>query len=64
MWKGNIQGCKICSSNNKCAECDIGFALKYDYKCEKCPDKCKSCFFGGYYDNESKNWNLLMSEWD
>ena len=62
ICSGNIGGCVQCE-DKKCIKCDSGYALSKEYICTLCPNNCKSCFYGGYYNNTSINWNSLQDKW-
>ncbi|KAL4487634.1 hypothetical protein ABPG72_017423 [Tetrahymena utriculariae] len=61
----NIDNCASCQFiNNKkiCKTCQYKYALSYLNQCEPCPEKCLSCFYGGYYNQQSVNWSQILAD--
>ncbi|KAL4438397.1 hypothetical protein ABPG74_009436 [Tetrahymena malaccensis] len=60
-----ILNCKLCQINNngkeQCLSCNDNYTLSYQNQCQKCPNNCTSCFFGGFYKQQSINWSSLIS---
>ncbi|KAL4486478.1 hypothetical protein ABPG72_018432 [Tetrahymena utriculariae] len=52
---------KMSDGQEQCLSCKPKYALNYLYQCKECPINCTSCFYGGYYNQKSVNWSLLIS---
>ncbi|EWS72116.1 transmembrane protein, putative (macronuclear) [Tetrahymena thermophila SB210] len=60
----NIKNCASCQILNNikiCLTCEYGYALSYLNSCQPCPDNCLSCFYGGYYNEQSVNWSQILA---
>ncbi|KAL4503854.1 hypothetical protein ABPG73_017597, partial [Tetrahymena malaccensis] len=51
--------CQIKGSQHICLKCLDGFTLDFQInQCQKCPDQCISCFYGGLYNLQTVNWSV------
>ncbi|KAL4512025.1 hypothetical protein ABPG72_005027 [Tetrahymena utriculariae] len=51
--------CQIKRSQHICLKCSDGFTLDFKInQCQKCPDQCISCFYGGLYNLQTINWSI------
>ncbi|KAL4497343.1 hypothetical protein ABPG72_011278 [Tetrahymena utriculariae] len=61
MSKCKKQNCNKCSLNQQgletCLECENLYTLNLNNQCIQCPSSCSSCFYGGFLNGQSMNWN-------
>ncbi|KAL4447078.1 hypothetical protein ABPG74_013930 [Tetrahymena malaccensis] len=55
------QNCNKCSLDQsgveKCLQCENLYTLNLNNQCVQCPQNCTSCFYGGFLNGQSMNWN-------
>ncbi|EAR82891.2 transmembrane protein, putative (macronuclear) [Tetrahymena thermophila SB210] len=56
----NCASCQILNNIKVCRTCEYKYALSYLNQCEPCPENCLSCFYGGYYNQQSVNWSQIL----
>ncbi|EWS74814.1 transmembrane protein, putative (macronuclear) [Tetrahymena thermophila SB210] len=51
--------CQVKGSQSICLKCQDGFTLDFKInQCQKCPDQCLTCFYGGLYNLQTINWSV------
>ncbi|EAR93712.2 transmembrane protein, putative (macronuclear) [Tetrahymena thermophila SB210] len=51
--------CQVKGSQSICLKCQDGFTLDFKInQCQKCPDQCLTCFYGGLYNLQTINWSI------
>ncbi|EAR85627.2 transmembrane protein, putative (macronuclear) [Tetrahymena thermophila SB210] len=60
--------CQTCSFDNSgletCLNCEKFYTLNLNNQCISCPINCTSCFYGGFLNGQSMNWNQNTDYYD
>ncbi|KAL4469597.1 hypothetical protein ABPG74_004850 [Tetrahymena malaccensis] len=51
------------TQKSQCLKCKQKYALHFTGECNKCPDNCDNCIYGGFYNQQSINWSEVQDQY-